>query len=62
MNQRTGAPDQGGQRKQEIRHSIAMLAIAHRLLDLIPFLQLFRLLGAYTLYNFYRSLTTDWNY
>ena len=35
MNQRTGAPNQGGQRKQEIRLGIEVLAIAHRLLDLI---------------------------
>jgi len=35
MNQYTGAPDQGGQKKREIRLGIAVLAIAHRLLDLI---------------------------
>lgn len=37
MNQYTGAPDQGGQRNREIRLGIEVLAIAHRLLDLIPF-------------------------
>ena len=35
MNQHTGAPDQGGQRNREIRLGIEVLAIAHRLLDLI---------------------------
>ena len=35
MNQYTGAPDQGGQRKREIKLGIEVLAIAHRLLDLI---------------------------
>ena len=38
MNQYTGAPDQGGQRKREIKLGIEVLAIAHRLLDLIPFI------------------------
>ena len=37
MNQYTGAPDQGGQMNREIKLGIEVLAIAHRLLDLIPF-------------------------